>query len=66
VAGAIKNLDRGVIIGETTFGKGSVQMLFDIPSPVPFGDKPEDDKLGLKLTTAQYLTPGISPSRAWA
>jgi carboxyl-terminal processing protease len=58
VAGAIKNLDRGVIIGETTFGKGSVQMLFDIPSPVPFGDKPEDDKLGLKLTTAQYLTPG--------
>jgi carboxyl-terminal processing protease len=58
VAGAIKNLDRGVVIGETTFGKGSVQMLFDIPSPVPFGDKPEDDKLGLKLTTAQYLTPG--------
>lgn len=58
VAGAIKNLDRGVVIGETTFGKGSVQMLFDIQSPVPFGDKPEDDKLGLKLTTAQYLTPG--------
>jgi carboxyl-terminal processing protease len=25
---------------------------------VPFGNKPEDDKLGLKLTTAQYLTPG--------
>ena len=47
-----------MVIGETTFGKGSVQMLFDIPSPVPFGDKPEDDKLGLKLTTAQYLTPG--------
>jgi carboxyl-terminal processing protease len=58
VAGAIKNLDRGVVIGETTFGKGSVQMLFDIPSPVPFGNKPDDDKLGLKLTTAQYLTPG--------
>ncbi len=58
VAGALKNLDRGVIIGETTFGKGSVQMLFDIPSPVPFGKHSEDDRLGLKLTTAQYLTPG--------
>jgi carboxyl-terminal processing protease len=58
VAGALKNLDRGVIIGETTFGKGSVQMLFDIPSPVSFGKHSDDDKLGLKLTTAQYLTPG--------
>jgi carboxyl-terminal processing protease len=58
VAGALKNLDRGVVIGEGTFGKGSVQVLFDIASPVPFGDKSDDDKLGLKLTTAQYLTPG--------
>jgi carboxyl-terminal processing protease len=58
VAGAMKNLDRGVVVGEGTFGKGSVQVLFDIQSPVAFGDKSEDDKLGLKLTTAQYLTPG--------
>jgi carboxyl-terminal processing protease len=58
VAGAMKNLDRGVVIGEDTFGKGSVQVLFDIPSPISFGDKTDDDKLGLKLTTAQYLTPG--------
>jgi carboxyl-terminal processing protease len=58
VAGAMKNLDRGVVIGEETFGKGSVQVLFDIQSPVSFGDQAEDDKLGLKLTTAQYLTPG--------
>ncbi len=58
VAGALKNLDRGVVIGEGTFGKGSVQVLFDIPSPISFGDKSDDDKLGLKLTTAQYLTPG--------
>ena len=58
VAGAMKNLDRGVVIGEGTFGKGSVQVLFDIQSPIAFGDKSEDDKLGLKLTTAQYLTPG--------
>ncbi len=58
VAGALKNLDRGVVIGEPTFGKGSVQMLFDIPSPVAFGRRSAEDKLGLKLTTAQYLTPG--------
>ncbi|HEY5089195.1 MAG TPA: MXAN_5808 family serine peptidase, partial [Polyangia bacterium] len=58
VAGAMKNLDRGVVIGEETFGKGSVQVLFDIQSPISFGDHAEDDKLGLKLTTAQYLTPG--------
>jgi carboxyl-terminal processing protease len=58
VAGAVKNLDRGVVIGETTFGKGSVQMLFDIPSPVSTSTKGDDDRLGLKLTTAQYLTPG--------
>jgi len=58
VAGALKNLDRGVVIGESTFGKGSVQVLFDINSPVPFGERADDDKLGLKLTIAQYLTPG--------
>jgi carboxyl-terminal processing protease len=58
VAGAVKNLDRGVVIGETTFGKGSVQMLFDIASPVALSNKGEDERLGLKLTTAQYLTPG--------
>jgi carboxyl-terminal processing protease len=47
VAGALKNLDRAVIIGQTTFGKGSVQVLYD-----------NDDESALKLTIAQYLTPG--------
>ena len=47
VAGAIKNLDRGVIIGRQTFGKGSVQVLYDFP-----------DDSALKLTIAKYLTPG--------
>ena len=47
VAGALKNLDRATIIGETTFGKGSVQVLYDFA-----------DNSALKLTIAQYLTPG--------
>ena len=47
VAGALKNLDRSVIVGETTFGKGSVQVLYDFA-----------DNSALKLTIAQYLTPG--------
>ncbi len=47
VAGALKNLDRAVIIGTRTFGKGSVQVLYD-----------NDDGSALKLTIAQYLTPG--------
>jgi carboxyl-terminal processing protease len=46
VAGAMKNHDRAVIMGETSFGKGSVQLVFnDLP-----------DKAALKLTIAQYLT----------
>src|SRR5450432_86670 len=47
VAGALKNLDRAAIIGTRTFSKGSVQELYD-----------NDDHSKLKLTIAQYLTPG--------
>jgi carboxyl-terminal processing protease len=47
VAGALKNLDRAVVIGSRTFGKGTVQELYD-----------NEDKSKLKLTIAQYLTPG--------
>lgn len=47
VAGALKNLDRAAIIGTRTFGKGSVQEIYD-----------NDDRSKLKLTIAQYLTPG--------
>ncbi len=47
VAGAIQDHDRGVIIGETSFGKGSVQTVYE--------DMPNGT--GLKLTTALYYTP---------
>lgn len=46
VAGAIQDHKRGVIIGNTTFGKGSVQTIL----PLPGGS-------GLRLTTARYYTP---------
>lgn len=49
VAGALKNLDRAVIVGETSFGKGSVQK---VEKNIP----PEG--AALKITIAQYLTPG--------
>ena len=47
VAGALKYQGRAVIVGERTFGKGSVQNLY-----------PNHDDSKLKLTVAKYLTPG--------
>lgn len=47
VSGAMKNRDRGLVVGTQTFGKGSVQQLYDFP-----------DTSSLKLTIGQYLTPG--------
>ncbi len=46
VAGAIQDLDRGVVIGRTTFGKGLVQTVFNI-----------DKDRSLKVTTAKYFIP---------
>lgn len=45
-AGAIKDYERGTLIGTKTFGKGIVQTLF----PLSDGD-------AIKLTTAKYFTP---------
>ncbi|MGB1698453.1 MAG: S41 family peptidase, partial [Nannocystaceae bacterium] len=50
VAGALRNLDRAVIVGRRSFGKGSVQVLHD--------RRLTDKELALKLTIAQYLIPG--------
>ncbi len=49
LSGALKNLDRAVIVGQQSFGKGSVQLIFPDVTP---------EKAALKLTIAQYLTPG--------
>jgi carboxyl-terminal processing protease len=55
VAGALQDLDRALLVGSTTFGKGSVQRVFPLP----------DRKAALKLTTALYYTPsGRSIDRA--
>ncbi len=48
VTGALQDLDRAVIVGEPTFGKGLVQKIFNI-------DKIADVKL--KMTTARYYIP---------
>lgn len=46
LAGALQDHDRALLVGSTTFGKGSVQSIF----PVPGGNV-------LKLTTARWFTP---------
>jgi carboxyl-terminal processing protease len=46
VAGAIQDHDRGLILGETTFGKGLVQTVYPLANDT-----------GLALTTAKYYTP---------
>ncbi|HOX45884.1 MAG TPA: MXAN_5808 family serine peptidase [Myxococcota bacterium] len=51
LAGALKNLDRAVLVGEQTFGKGTVQILNE---RVP----PSIEGACLKLTVAEYLIPG--------
>jgi carboxyl-terminal processing protease len=52
VAGALKNNGRALVVGRQTFGKGSVQVLYD-DLPGRHGDAP-----ALKLTVYQYLTAG--------
>jgi carboxyl-terminal processing protease len=46
VAGAIQDHGRGLVVGETSFGKGLVQHVFTLPF-----------NTGLTLTTARYYTP---------
>jgi carboxyl-terminal processing protease len=46
VSGALKDLHRAILLGETTFGKGSVQNVVQLP-----------DGSALRFTTAKYYTP---------
>jgi carboxyl-terminal processing protease len=46
VSGAIQDWDRGIIVGETTFGKGLVQRPFTLP-----------DNSAVRITIAKYYTP---------
>ncbi|MFZ5980841.1 MAG: S41 family peptidase [Candidatus Zixiibacteriota bacterium] len=48
VSGAVQDWDRGLIIGNTTYGKGLVQQIFPISN---------DGSMALKLTTAKYYVP---------
>ena len=47
VAGALQDHHRALVVGERTFGKGSVQTVY-----------PLENGAGLRLTTALYYTPG--------
>jgi len=46
VAGTLQDLDRAVIIGQSTFGKGLVQHMYDL-----------NDTITLKITTSKYYLP---------
>ena len=60
VAGALKDRNRSVLVGNRTFGKGTVQSIIDLPGGA-----------GLRLTTLRYYTPagvgiqasGIEPNQ---
>ena len=70
-AGAIKDYKRGLIIGETTFGKGTVQTILPLDT---YSNEKFDKPLGqMKITTAQFFRVngastqfhGVKPDISW-
>ena len=53
VAGALQDHSRAIIMGQKTFGKGSVQTIVNV-----------NERVGIKLTTARYFTPNGSSIQA--
>jgi carboxyl-terminal processing protease len=59
VAGAVQDHDRGILIGQTTFGKGTIQQIFQL-----------SDQSSIHITSAEWFTPdrktldgvGITPN----
>jgi carboxyl-terminal processing protease len=56
LAGALKDHRRATLVGQTTFGKGSIQCVIPL-------DKPPLDKMpaGIRITVARLLSPGRHP-----
>jgi carboxyl-terminal processing protease len=50
VAGAIRDNERGILIGQTSYGKGTVQQIFRL-----------SDESSLHITSAEWLTPDRAP-----
>lgn len=50
VAGAIRDNEHGILVGQKTFGKGTVQQIFRL-----------SDESSLHVTSAEWLTPGRAP-----
>ena len=60
VSGALQDHDRGLIVGETTFGKALVQSVYNV------GPRGSSTSAGLALTTGRYYTPsGRMIQRPW-